>query len=102
MTLYAMRHTFASICYHNDVPVKKISEMMGHKNEKVTISVFIHPFNPDTVETPGRHGRHLGLGSLAPNGEGPGIRISGPSVLWALQGLNLWPPPCQGGALPLS
>jgi len=35
----------------NDVSVKKISEMMGHKNEKVTISVCIHPFNPDTVDT---------------------------------------------------
>jgi integrase len=46
-----MRHTFASICYYNDVPVKKISELMGHANERVTLTVYVHLFNPDVAET---------------------------------------------------
>lgn len=50
---YVMRHSFASICYANDVPVKKISELMGHANERVTLTVYIHLFNPDVTDTGG-------------------------------------------------
>jgi integrase len=48
---YVMRHTFALICYHNDVSIKKISEMMGHRNEKISVTVYVHLFNSDTVDT---------------------------------------------------
>jgi integrase len=41
-----MRHTFASIAYHGGKTVKEISKMMGHKNEKVTTTVYIHLFTP--------------------------------------------------------
>lgn len=48
---YVMRHTFASICYHNGMPVKDISKKMGHANERVTLTVYIHLFNPDVTDT---------------------------------------------------
>jgi integrase len=48
---YVMRHSFASICYHNNMPVKKISEKMGHANEGVTLRVYIHLFSPDVIDT---------------------------------------------------
>lgn len=48
---YVWRHTFASICYDRGVTIKQISEMMGHANERVTITIYAHRFNPDAVDT---------------------------------------------------
>lgn len=36
LTSYVSRHTWATVAYHNDVPVSVVSQAMGHKTEEVT------------------------------------------------------------------
>lgn len=40
--LHALRHTFASMLFANNTPVKTVSEILGHADTKVTENIYIH------------------------------------------------------------
>lgn len=48
---YVMRHTFASIAYHEDTPARDIAKMMGHANEVTFKRVYAHWLDPEVTET---------------------------------------------------
>ena len=50
VSLYSLRHLFASMCLRGDVDLAWFSRMLGHKNPKVTMSVYSHVV-PGTNET---------------------------------------------------
>ena len=39
---HALRHTFASMLFENGCAVKVVSELLGHKDTKVTENIYIH------------------------------------------------------------
>lgn len=40
--VHALRHTFASMMFQNNCPVKIVSEILGHADTKVTENTYIH------------------------------------------------------------
>ena len=47
LKFHALRHTYASICADNDVPVRVVAELMGHASPHTTESVYTHLFKKD-------------------------------------------------------
>jgi integrase len=45
-----LRHTFATLALAARVPVKVVSEMLGHKSVKLTLDVYAHSL-PGTHES---------------------------------------------------
>lgn len=41
-TLYSLRHTFATLQLDQGVPVKVVSERLGHKSVSFTIDTYTH------------------------------------------------------------
>ena len=39
---HTLRHTFASLLFRNDVNVKTVSELLGHKDVAFTYNTYIH------------------------------------------------------------
>ena len=39
---HALRHTFASMLFENGCAVKVVSELLGHKDTKITENTYIH------------------------------------------------------------
>lgn len=50
LRFHDLRHTFASICSANRVPVEVVSEWMGHSSFVVTWSIYTHLFAADRDE----------------------------------------------------
>jgi integrase len=42
-----LRHTFVSIMSDHGVPIEKISDLVGHKNTKITETVYRHQLRPE-------------------------------------------------------
>ncbi|MFD0856811.1 tyrosine-type recombinase/integrase [Actinomadura adrarensis] len=45
-----LRHTFVSLMSHQGVPLEKISGLVGHKNTKITETVYRHELRPVITE----------------------------------------------------
>ena len=39
---HVLRHTFASMCFAARIPVKTVSEMLGHSSVQITMDIYIH------------------------------------------------------------
>ena len=48
--LHSLRHTFASILFAKGVPVKIVSEILGHNSVQVTIDIYIHVIPDDKAK----------------------------------------------------
>ncbi|TGA98558.1 hypothetical protein E4099_22945 [Streptomyces palmae] len=42
MTLYGLRHFFASNCLSHNIPITDVAEWMGHKGIDVTFKIYRH------------------------------------------------------------
>ena len=49
-TTHEMRHSAGSILYAMGIPMKLISEVLGHSSERVTSDVYVHIQQPRRVE----------------------------------------------------
>lgn len=43
MRFHALRHTFATRCIERGYDAKTLSELLGHKNVKTTLQLYVHP-----------------------------------------------------------
>ena len=43
MNFHALRHTFATRCIERGYDVKTLSELLGHKDVKTTLQLYVHP-----------------------------------------------------------
>jgi integrase len=50
VTFHDLRHAFASIAAHNNVPITVLSEVMGHRDVGVTQRIYTHLYNRDQAE----------------------------------------------------
>ena len=41
-TQNAPRHTFASMCFAAGMPVRVVSELLGHSSVQITMDIYIH------------------------------------------------------------
>lgn len=39
---HSLRHSFATSCFHNGMDFKTLSELLGHSNPNITLSVYVH------------------------------------------------------------
>lgn len=53
-----LRHTFASLCSHNGIPVERVSAWMGHSSIVITWTTYTHLFRGDDD--------HLAIEALGP------------------------------------
>ena len=42
---HSLRHTFATRCIEIGMDPKTLSEILGHSDVKVTLSLYVHPTN---------------------------------------------------------
>ncbi|MFD8750083.1 hypothetical protein ACFV0O_03735 [Kitasatospora sp. NPDC059577] len=42
MTLYGLRHFFASSCLSHNIPITDVAEWMGHRSIDVTFKIYWH------------------------------------------------------------
>lgn len=52
-TVHSLRHTFATRCIENGVPVKVLQKWLGHSDYKITMNIYVHvnsDFELETVE----------------------------------------------------
>ena len=49
-TVHSLRHTFASMLFEKKYPVKTVSELLGHKDTKVTENTYIHIIKEQKVQ----------------------------------------------------
>ena len=47
MRTHDFRHSFASLCINNDVPIEIISGYLGHENISTTLDIYSHLY-PDS------------------------------------------------------
>ena len=40
--VHSTRHTFASLCFRKNIPVKIVSELLGHSTIQITYDTYIH------------------------------------------------------------
>jgi integrase len=40
--VHALRHTFASMCFAAKLPIRTISELLGHSSVQITMDTYIH------------------------------------------------------------
>lgn len=48
--VHTLRHTFASLLFHNGVDVKVISKLLGHSTVKITYDTYIHLLDEDLAD----------------------------------------------------
>jgi len=49
-TTHELRHSAGSLLYAMGVPMKVISELLGHSSERVTSDVYVHIQQPQQIE----------------------------------------------------
>ncbi len=49
-TVHSLRHTFASMLFEKNYPVKIVSELLGHKDTKVTENTYIHIIKEQKIQ----------------------------------------------------
>ena len=113
MRFHDLRHSTATILLRKGVPMQHVQKILRHAQVSTTVDLYGHMVVEDLrqaielVSPTKGGGRRAGEGQerSAEKGEGPGSGIypgdPGPSE-WALAVSNRGPPPCEGGALPLS
>lgn len=42
LTLHKLRHTFASLLISRNVPITKVSKILGHRDPVITLKVYAH------------------------------------------------------------
>ena len=42
LTLHKLRHTFASLLLSRNVPIPKVSRLLGHRDSTITMKVYAH------------------------------------------------------------
>ena len=42
LTLHRLRHTFASLLLSRNVPVTKVSRLLGHRDSVITLKIYAH------------------------------------------------------------
>lgn len=47
--IHALRHTFASMCFAKGMPVRVVSELMGHSSVQITMDTYIHLINENNA-----------------------------------------------------
>lgn len=47
--VHALRHTFASMCFAAGIPVRTISELLGHSSVQITMDIYIHLMQKNSV-----------------------------------------------------
>jgi len=112
-TPHELRHTSASLLSDSGTPIEEICRLVEHTSTPVTELVHRkHAASCDSVRghrrgsalrCPGSQlawQETLDVKKPGPSGEEPGFDRAG--SWWAILGLNQWPLPCQGSALPLS
>jgi integrase len=50
VTFHDSRHACASIAAHGGVPIHALSEILGHSNIAVTLSVYVHLYERERAE----------------------------------------------------
>lgn len=48
--VHTLRHTFATMLFHNGCEVKVVSELLGHSNTKITENIYIHVIQEQKVK----------------------------------------------------
>lgn len=48
--LHDLRHTYASICASEEIPLWRVAEYLGHANEGITKAIYTHLFDTDASE----------------------------------------------------
>lgn len=48
--VHTLRHTFATMLFHNGCDVKVVSELLGHSNTKITENIYIHIIQQQKVK----------------------------------------------------
>jgi site-specific recombinase XerD len=47
---HALRHTFASMCFETGMPVKMVSELLGHSTVRLTMDTYVHLITEKNLE----------------------------------------------------
>jgi len=50
--VHALRHTFASMCFAAGMPVRSVSELLGHSSVQITMDTYIHLIKENGVYRP--------------------------------------------------
>lgn len=85
VNFHALRHTYASLCASAGVSSQQVAAWMGHANDVVTRTIYVHLFAEDTaaavaaLETAGRGGGRPRL-ALVPNESGEARSTRVPDV----------------------
>lgn len=48
--VHTLRHTFATMLFHNGCEVKVVSDLLGHSNTKITENIYIHVIQEQKVK----------------------------------------------------
>lgn len=48
--VHTLRHTFATMLFHNGCEVKVVSELLGHSNTKITENIYIHVIQEQKIK----------------------------------------------------
>ena len=48
--VHTLRHTFATMLFHNGCDIKVVSELLGHSNTKITENIYIHVIQEQKVK----------------------------------------------------
>jgi integrase len=59
VTLHALRHTFGSLLLADGVPIKHVSEQMGHANVAITLNVYQHVLRATSATATRQLDRHI-------------------------------------------
>lgn len=57
---HALRHTFATRALENEMDIKTLAEVMGHKSPAITLAIYVHSLAPHKKQMMNRLGRLLG------------------------------------------
>jgi integrase len=58
---HAFRHTHASLLLQSGVPVKEVSERLGHKDVKITLEIYTHVMPEEAEKTADKFADFVGF-----------------------------------------
>lgn len=61
ITPHHFRHTHASLLLQAGVPVKEVSERLGHKDVKITLEIYSHVMPEEAEKTADKFANFLGF-----------------------------------------
>jgi integrase len=66
VTLHALRHSFGSLLLADGVPIKHVSEQMGHANVAITLNVYQHVLRATSATATRQLDKHPGVEGNTP------------------------------------